>query len=547
MSPTLLVILLAISADPLTATPAARESTPPATETTFDTLVVCPAAFREALRPWFELRSSQGHHIAVMSNLATPEEIRAEILRASRGGRLRFVVLVGGANPALQDDAAVRARSVPMHYAQARINVKWGSTPTIPTDIWYVQTDAADDENPVPTVAIGRIPAESAAEVAVIVKKILAYERSTDFGAWRQRMNFVAGVGDFGPLADTVLESAAKLFLTQAIPPEYHVSMTYGNWRSPYCPDPRRFHQATVERLDEAALMWVYIGHSAVVETAAMQVPGGGYPILTASDAAMLRGAQGRPIAMFLACYAGAVDARGRCLASELLAAPGGPVAVVAGSRVTMPYAMAVLATNLTDECFRTPCDTLGEALLHAKQRMLGERDKNDTRRAMLDAVAEVVSPSGKQLAAERSEHVLMFHIIGDPLLSLRHPKPVELHLTRKATVGEPLLIEGNSPIAGRATLELVLRRDRIRGQRPSRSAYPSRSDDLAAFDDVYRRANDRCMKAVVLDLRGGHFQASLDVPDEAAGACHVCVFIAGKADMAMGSADVEVVRSRVR
>ena len=142
-------------------------------------------------------------------------------------------------------------------------------------------------------------------------------------------MNFVAGVGNFGPLADAVLESAASMFLTETIPAEYHVSMTYGNWQSPYCPDPRRFHQTAIERLDEGSLFWVYIGHCGPYETARMAVPGNGinsvlrtYPILSTADTTALRGAQGRPIALFLSCLAGALDARGPCLASTLVAAP---------------------------------------------------------------------------------------------------------------------------------------------------------------------------------------------------------------------------------
>ncbi|MEI8375699.1 MAG: C25 family cysteine peptidase [Planctomycetota bacterium] len=532
MSPPLVALLLAVAASPVA-------------EPTLDTVVVCPTEFRQAMKPWLELRTSQGHQIGVLSNLGSAEEIRGQILRRVQGGRLRFVLLVGGADPMLYKDAVVRARSVPMHYAKARVNVKWGSTPTIPTDNWYVQTDKASDENPVPAVAIGRLPAESPEELTAIIKKIVAYERSTDFGPWRQRMNFVAGVGNFGPLADTVLESAAKMFLTQNIPAEYHVSMTYGNWRSPYCPDPRRIHEAAIERLDEGSLFWVYIGHSAISETARMEVPGGDYPILEAADASALRGEVGRPIAMFLSCYAGALDARDRCLASALIGSPGGPVAVVAGTRVTMPYALTVMATNLTNECFRGRCETLGEAMLHAKQNMLKEPSKDDARRAMLDSIASMISPSGKELAVERAEHVLMFNLIGDPLLRMRHPKPMEVRIAKAVPAGGSLQIDGTSPIDGRATVELVLRRDRIRGSWPSRSVYPAGDEELASLDEVYQRANDRRVKRVELGVREGRFQTQIDVPAEAAGEYHVCVFVAGKTDMAMGSAAVEVVRPR--
>jgi hypothetical protein len=93
--------------------------------------------------------------------------------------------------------------------------------------------------------------------------------------------------------------------------------------------------------------------------------------------------------------------------------------------------------------------------------------------------------------------------------------------------------------------VELVLRRDRTAGQWPSRSVYPSSDEELAALDEVYQRANDRRVRTVEITVHEGRFQAQIDVPAEAAGACHVCVFVAGKTDMAMGSAAVEVVPPR--
>ena len=72
MSPALVALLLAVAAEP------AADPAP-------DTVVVCPTAFRAAMKPWFELRASQGHRIAVVSNLGSPEEIRGRIARLIAG------------------------------------------------------------------------------------------------------------------------------------------------------------------------------------------------------------------------------------------------------------------------------------------------------------------------------------------------------------------------------------------------------------------------------------------------------------------------------
>ncbi|KKK61029.1 hypothetical protein LCGC14_3018420, partial [marine sediment metagenome] len=161
---------------------------------------------------------------------------------------------------------------------------------------------------------------------------------------------------------------------------------------------------------------------------------------------------------MFLACYTGAFDAKDDCLAEQMLRQPQGPVAMVAASRVSMPYAMTVLATGLMDQCFRKRCPTLGEALLNAKRQMVEEPDAEDPRRAMLDSIAKAISPAPKKLAAELAEHLLLFNLIGDPLLRLRYPQSVALEVPATTVAGGPLTVSGTCRLDGRATVELVVR-----------------------------------------------------------------------------------------
>ncbi|OHB69194.1 MAG: hypothetical protein A2V70_02160 [Planctomycetes bacterium RBG_13_63_9] len=502
-----------------------------------DTVVVCPDEFREVLQPWLAHRSRQGHVVALVSNADSADAIRRRIRDAAKGGRLRFVVLIGDADPTLSRDASVRARCVPAHYAKAEVNVLWGSEPHIATDNWYADLD--DDE--IPELAIGRITADTAEELGKIVQKILAYERSNDFGPWRRRLNFVAGVGGFGPLADQILESAAQYVLTGRIPPEFRVSMTYGNWRSPYCPDPRLFHATTLQRFNEGSWFWVYIGHGFHLGLDRVQVPGGDYHILAAADVPKLKCEHAAPVALFLACYTGAYDATADCLAERMLLQDQGPVAVLAGSRVTMPYAMTLLATGLMDQCFEHRAATLGEAFLRTKQNMVKEPTEGDQQRAMIDAIAAGISPAPKKLAVERAEHLLLFNLFGDPLLRLRYPKPVELEVPATATAGEPLEVRGVSPVAGRATIELVVHRARLTFKPPDRAEYPQTSGALAELQETYQRANDRCLTSVELPVENGPFAARLEIPEAANGACHVRVFVDGADDFASGAADVKI------
>jgi len=354
-------------------------------------------------------------------------------------------------------------------------------------------------------------------------------------------LNFVAGVGGFGPLADMVLESAARYFLTQNIPAAYRTSMTQANWRSPYCPDPRRFQSTTLQRLNEGAWFWVYLGHGHPLGLDRLRVPGGEYPILSAQDVPRLNSVHAAPIALFLSCYAGAIDVQPDCLAKQMLRQPGGPVAVVAGSRVTMPYAMSVLAVGLMDEVFRKRSATLGEALLKAKQHMVKGPAEGDQQRAMLDSIAAAISPAPSQLAAERLEHVLLFNLIGDPLLRLRYPQEVKLEVAAHAAAGRPLRVSGFSPVDGRATIELVVPRGRLSFTPPPRREYPQTSGELSEFQEIYRRANNARLASVEVPVHAGRFEAQLHVPPEASGECHVVVYVEGEEDFALGAAEVEI------
>lgn len=502
-----------------------------------DTAVVCPAEFRQALRPWWDHRLRQGHVLAMLSSAGSPAEIKRRIAEVAGGGRLRFIVLVGDAEPGLDHDSRLRARCVPTHYARAEVTVLWGSEPLIATDNWYADLDG----DGIPEVAVGRLPADTPPQLRQIVANVLRYEQSADFGPWRRRLSFVAGVGGFGRLADSVIESTARFFLTQGIPAEYRVVMTYANWRSPFCPDPRLFHQTALQRFNEGAWFWVYIGHGFHLGLDRVRVPGREYHILDVRDVSKLKCLHGAPIALFMACYTGAFDAQVDCLAEQMLRQPEGPVAVIAGSRVTMPYAMTVLATELTEQCLRHRRATLGEALLQAKREMAQRPEPGDQWRAAVDAIAGLISPAPEKLAVERAEHLLLFNLIGDPLLRLRYPRRLDLQVRRTAVAGEELRVSGACPLSGRGRLELVVRRDRLAFRPTGRPEYPPTSEMLSRLQQTYDRANDRRLAEVELDVVDGRFAATIRVPRHARGKCHVRAFVEGPDDFAVGAADVEV------
>ncbi len=518
MAPILLALLLA-----------AAEAGP-------DTVVVCPREFCAAMEPWLDYRRRQGHQIAVISDGLTANEIRGRI-RGLAAGPLRYVVLVGDSPPITEASDPPHPRRIPVDYAQAEVNVLWGSEPHIATDNGYADLDG----DQVPDVAVGRLTADTPDDLAGMIDKILAYETSAGYGPWRRRLSFVAGLGGFGQFTDLVLESSVRFFLTQQIPAAYAVNMTYGNWRSPYCPDPRRFRETTLERLGEGCLFWVYIGHGQPWSLDRVFVPNADYPILSTADVRRLDTTGGPPIALMLACYTGALDATEDCLAEEMLRAPGGPVAILAGSRVTMPYAMAVMACELLEQCTRQKCPTLGEAMLRAKQSMANPSPAGDDARAALNALAGAISPAPSKLSAERKEHLLLFNLFGDPLLRLSHPQPVQLDVSGSAKPGGKLHVAGSCSIDGRVIVELSVRRDRLPFRPPARPAYPEASDELARFQEIYQQTNDPRLVSVATVARQGRFQVELAIPSDARGPCNIRAFVEAERAFAIGAADIAV------
>jgi hypothetical protein len=509
----------------------AEGNTPPAP----DVIVIAHEDFLPALGPWFAHRQAQGHVIGHLPNTHTKEALRAAIRASAKSGALRAVLIVGDSAVDDNDDRAARARLVPTHYERAKINVLWGSEPEIPTDNYYA--DLNDDT--LPDIAIGRLTADDPADLERMVHKILHYEQGPA-GEWRQRINLVAGVGGFGPLVDNVLEMSTRKFLCDGIPAAYHTTMTYGSWRSPFCPDPRRFHEATLDRLNEGSLFWVYIGHGQQTALDRVQVPGRNYHILGNGDADRLRCAEGHPVAIFLACYTGAFDQPEDCLAEELLRRKEGPVAVLSGARVTMPYAMAVLATNMMDEYFRHERATLGDVLLHAKRRMMDKEDDSPNR-ALLDAIAGAISPVKDRLEEERREHLYLFNLLGDPLLRLQRNESLEVASPSAADAGDEIEISVKSPFGGACTVELICRRDQLRIALPKRELYLNADDVLEGFQSTYEAANDRRWTAVAARIAPGEFVTKIAVPPECKGFCHVRVTVADAQRYALGASNLYI------
>jgi len=498
-------------------------------------LVVAPETFRAALGPWIRHREREGIIVRVIDSAATASEVQA-MLRAQNeaaialGRRVGWVLLVGDCS--LRGSGRARpSDEVPTHYRPSGPSAKYGTTPTIAGDAPYADLD----EDGRPEVAVGRFPVDTPAELEQLVARILEYEQSLDFGRWRDTVQITAGVGGFGILADTAIESATRSVLVSSLPPAVRLAVTYASPASPFHPGANEFFPAVLRRYQEGSLFWVYMGHGQITELDEVRGPdGAGRPVLATRDVDLLdRPPHAAPIAILLACYSGAFDATTDCLAERMLLAKGGPIAVLAGSRLTMPYGNAVAAQGLLHAVYKHRVQRLGEAWLGAQRELAADAADDPElagRRELIDALARLLSPDPEQLGAERIEHLHLYNLLGDPTLRLKHPQTVSLQVPRRGIPGKDLHIRGEAPHGGCVTLFLCYP--------PGNVPVPPH---LTAREK-YEQAN--CVEVSqeqIESFEGGVFEASVSVPPNVRGVLRIVARVEGPAGWSTGSAAVLV------
>ena len=539
-----LVGLLCLSACTLRATEPLPAEAPSAEEKSVDTVVVRPAKWSDALHAWKDYRQSQGHRIAEVDAQLDPSAIRAAIahLAAAQSKPLRYVLLAG-------DVSSQAATTVPTFYQDSSAMSQFGGDATIASDNPYGDLD----EDGLPELAVGRIPADTPEQLRAALARVQSFEQQADYSKWRRDVHVVAGVGGFGPVADSMIELTTRGFLADRIPGWSDLSMTQASLASQYCPDPYRFSETCVGRMNQGGMFWVYIGHGHIKTLDYLRAGDDWLPILTAAHVPTVDVGQRPPIAVFLACYTGAFDATEDSLAEELVLSSTGPIAAIAASRVSGPYGLAMLSDGLLSSCFDQQTATLGEVVLQAKQRMLRGPEsliappesliappiKSPTHQAtssqlsisssnhtpptpsprtnqlqMIGALAAALSPAGYDLLAERREHVWQMNLLGDPLLQLCHPHPLELQIAERAAPGDNLRIAGRSDMAGKMSVELVWRRDQVRRDLDSLPVDLQTEAGRDAFQQRYQAANQRVLVQRELPLQAaGDFFTELTIP----------------------------------
>ncbi len=488
-----------------------------------DVLVVAPKEFHAALKSWLQHRKAQGYEIAVRAPTDDTRALVREVHEES-GEKLRFVLLLGD------------VQHVPCRYVPAVIIRKWGRATRIATDNPYADLD--DDE--VPDLAIGRLPADSVEEARSMLERVVAFEQNADQSSWRRKLNIITGTGGFGQMADLALEMLARQLLKERVPPAYEVTLTYAKPDSPFCAPPAEFADTVVERINEGALVVAYVGHGNSETVDSFFHGPKRYPIFNVDHVESVAARKGPPLTLFVACSTGQYDTGRDCLAELVLKRPRGPIGVIASSRVSTPYSNGILAKEVMDQLFRERAPTAGELLMQAKRRLM-EPLEGDKQRALLETMAaSFYEKSAQKRADDRAEHLHLYQLFGDPCMRIPYPDALELEIPDQVEAGKGLRFAGRAPFAGTLELELTAARD-IAYTRPRTK---KRTDE--DFRRVYDAANNRTVARTALRVEAGAFEGTLPVPPDLAPGTYIArVFAAGNKATAVGGRRIKVVAQK--
>jgi hypothetical protein len=480
-------------------------------------LVVVPdRSFVPALAAWEAHRIAQGYRIEYQVAPKDSDALQSLIAKwAKEISEQQVFVLLAGDSPTMASRLSAlpaASPSVPTAYVPARAIQKFGPEKQIATDLHFSDRDL----NGVPDLAIGRIPAATPDQLASYLKRVIQYEQLEDYTEWRDRLEVVAGIGGFGVLTDAAIELATRRLLGVGIPESRSIGLVHASVNSPHCPDPNRFQETVLQRLNRGPAFWIYIGHGHVQTLDNFRIADQSLEILHRRSIDRVQIPNSQTIALFFACYTGAFDAREPCLAESLLLQPQGPIAVVASTRVTMPYGMANLGAELMSECYGQQCSTIGELLLKAKIRSIAPDDSNAqlaSLRPMLEQFAQALSPEGHQLEDERIDHLALIHLLGDPTLRLSHPNSLRLDCPTQVSDESPVPVRLQLPSASKVTIELALRRDKLPGNLPQPNQDRGPEKFFQSIGMRYEAAQQTCLLRQQGELAAGEHQLQIDLP----------------------------------
>lgn len=378
-----------------------------------DYVVVTTSRFRRVVEPLVQHRRAQGLVPFVVearalydhygAGRASPVAIKAFLAEGARLWKTKpkYVLLVGDAD--YDVDFKSELETLPTFLVRTAYN---GATAS---DAAYGDFDGDGTAD----AAVGRLPARTPEDLLTMVRRTIRTETEAPAGPWRREAVFFAGEGRFGPAVDKMIEQVAGNLVAKEIPPEFAVTMTYGNPSSAWYWPAAQFDDAVVAAFNRGAALFNYIGHGSPTAFDHVAYRGKRYPILRSDDVARLDNGGRAGLVSIIACSTGHFDDPERdCIAETMMAKEGGPLAVFASSRVSHPFANALLGQGLVKAAFKADL-RLGDLILDAKVRMAKES------KGLMATLAKPHLSKAVTIGELVADHVHLYQLFGDPAARL--------------------------------------------------------------------------------------------------------------------------------
>jgi hypothetical protein len=317
-----------------------------------DYVVIGPHDLLQPLSPLLEWRGSQGLKVISIpldavydqfnEGMPEPEAIRALMTYAAKSWHPapRYLLLVGDATYDPRGYISPpEANRLPVFFVQTDFGGETASDALL--------GDVNGDR--LPDLAIGRIPAQNADQVRIIVEKTLAYEQSSAVEDWRAKVLAIADGQEtsFKSDAQTFLDGFTAPYQGMLYAPEAGVKDAPEKIRSYF---------------DEGYGIIAYFGHGSIKMW-------GKDRIFMAEDVSSLANLARLPVIINMTCLTGFfIHPKVVSLMETLLFYDqGGAVAMLAPTSLTLPSSQSYLSQALTDVMMRNPTATLGEIFLQAQ------------------------------------------------------------------------------------------------------------------------------------------------------------------------------------
>ena len=529
-----------------------------------DYLIIVPGEFMGAIQPLAEHRRqprrdglSHGEKFRVMTVDAQeiydqfdhgrfgPRAIKDFLYYAGKNWKRapRYVLLAADACADRDPDGT--GRTIPAYQYDTYFCGRVG------TDNWYVTWG----KEGVPELAVGRLPADSREELEQMAAKIIEYETASERGPWRRRLDVFVGTAGYGPEIEALLQRMFKLIFGSMMHRAFDLEITYAGRTSSYYYPAGRFNRRFIERINDGALVTVYVGHGAVRHLDHIYEGDRAYPILEVADVTKLSCAGHRPVMFIIACNAGAFDLADRdCLAEEIARTPGAPVAVIASSWVSHMYSNGVFGIEMLPAFFAGTSSSTGQGV--PERRDLGSMMNRLKMRSVKGSgvLCTLLNLASKRWVSRQARRKLkvdnqfLYNLMGDPALQPALPEcDLDLTLDRgRSKPGEKLSISGSCEGIPEGTAVVTLECDITDSLYP---AFKMRHESIEEFREHHRQSNDKVILTVETKVKNGRFSLDLTIPQTVEktkrplkpGRYFIKVYVTGSKGDAFGAMPVEV------